>query len=127
MWTVANNNQNSYNSNSLSLHPITDVLKAQLRRAVCEMLKNAPSHQLRAINALERLFNDATSDQCSNWEKIFNEEPVLVTLYRSNHYIFSTWHEGIHVWVNKSNEQEQISDPYVQTVQRSHFERQTKW
>ena len=118
MWTVANNNQNN-NNNSISFHQLTDGLRAQVRRAVCEMLKHSPSQQLRAINALERLFNDATSDQCSNWEKIFNEEPVLVTLYRSNHYIFSTWHEGIHVWVNKNNTNEQ--------ERRSHFETQTQW
>lgn len=88
--------QTNPNATVVDLKPLTPEFQAQLRQTVAQMLQHNPSHIGLAEKAMKRLMQDQ-----KNWVAVFNEEPILITLYRSNHHIFSTWHPLINAFVNK--------------------------
>ncbi|CAD7936882.1 unnamed protein product [Amoebophrya sp. A120] len=83
---------------SIPVRDLTEEFQTQLHGTVEGMLQYNAQHMEHARKALDALMTDQLE-----WVKVFKNEQVLQTLFRSNHHVFSTWHPHINGLVNHIN------------------------
>ena len=84
------NSGNMPETSRIPLCMLTPELRKQIHDTVKSMLRCNMSHISVAKESLDMLME--FPDQ---WQQVFADRPILQTLYKSNHHVFSIWHPQI--------------------------------